>query len=196
MLGRAQALGFVGPGPVDRHVAHGRALLAGLPERGRVLDLGSGGGVPGLVVATVRPGLELTLLDARQRAGRFLRDAVAALDAAERVVVVEARAEEAARRLDFRETYDAVVARSFGAPPVTAECAVGFLRLSGWLVVSEPPDLDAARWPLDGLEVLGFGPAVRGGGPGGSFGGMEKVRSDDRWPRRVGVPAKRPLWSV
>lgn len=194
MLARAQALGFLGPGPVDRHVAHGRALLAGLPERGRVLDLGAGGGVPGLVVATWRPQLELTLLDARRRAGRFLREAVAALDGAGRIVVVEARAEEAARRPDLREAYDAVVARSFGPPPVTAECAVGFLRPGGRLVVSEPPDLDAARWPSDGLEALGFGPAARAGGPDGSFVTMAKVRGDDRWPRRVGVPGKRPLW--
>jgi len=49
---------------VSRQVAHGRALLAGLPERGRALDLGSGGGLPGLVLATYRPELELTLLEA------------------------------------------------------------------------------------------------------------------------------------
>jgi 16S rRNA (guanine527-N7)-methyltransferase len=187
-------LGFLGPGPVDRHVAHGRALLAGLPERGRILDLGAGGGVPGLVLATGRPDLEMTLLDARHRACRFLREAVAALDAGERVVVVEARAEEAARRPDLRETYDAVVARSFGAPPVTTECAVGFLRPGGRLVVSEPPDLDAGRWPDDALETVGFGPATRAGGPDGSFVTIEKLRGDDRWPRRVGIPAKRPLW--
>jgi 16S rRNA (guanine527-N7)-methyltransferase len=187
-------LGFLGPGPVDRHVAHGRALLAGLPERGRILDLGAGGGIPGLVLATGRPDLEMTLLDARHRACRFLREAVAALDAGERVVVVEARAEEAARRPDLRETYDAVVARSFGAPPVTAECAVGFLRPGGRLVVSEPPDLDAGRWPDDALETVGFGPVTRAGGPDGSFVTIEKLRGDDRWPRRVGIPAKRPLW--
>ena len=196
MLGRAQALGFLGPGPVDRHVAHGRALLAGLPDGGRVLDLGAGGGVPGLVVAAFRPELEVTLLDTRQRACRFLREAVAALHAAGRIVVVEARAEEAARRPDLRGAFDAVVARSFGPPAVTAECAVAFLRTGGRLVVSEPPDLDAARWPGDGLDALGFGPATRGGGPDGSFVTIGKVRDDDRWPRRVGVPAKRPLWTV
>ena len=181
-------------------MAHGRALLAGLPEQGRVLDLGSGGGLPGLVLATYRPALELTLLDARQRACRFLRDVVAGLGATG-VVVVEARAEEAARRIDLRETFDAVVARSFGPPAVTAECAVGFLRPAGRLVVSEPPDDEesgerSSRWPPDGLEALGLGTAARGGGPEASFVTLEKIRSDGRWPRRVGLPAKRPLWSA
>jgi len=181
---------------VERHVAHGRALLAGLPETGRVLDLGSGGGLPGLVLASHRPALELTLLDARRRACRFLREAVGALDRDD-IAVVEARAEAAARRPDLRETFDAVVARSFGPPPVTAECAVGFLRAGGHLVVSEPPEPEAAtRWPAPGLETLGFGPPVRRGEPGGSFVAMEKVRGDDRWPRRVGIPAKRPVWAI
>lgn len=176
---------------------HGRALIAGLPESGRVLDLGSGGGLPGLVVATYRPELGLTLLDARQRACRFLRDAVATLGCAG-VEVVEARAEEAARRADLREVFDAVVARSFGPPAVTAECAVGFLRSGGRLVVSEPPDDEDAsrRWPAEGLDALGFGAVARGGGTEASFVTLEKVSRDARWPRRVGLPAKRPLWTT
>jgi 16S rRNA (guanine527-N7)-methyltransferase len=168
-----------------------------LPEHGRVLDLGSGGGLPGLVLATYRPELELTLLEARQRACRFLREAVATLELT-RVTVVESRAEDAARRADLRESFDAVVARSFGSPAVTAECAVGFVRAGGRLVVSEPPrdeERDAAeRWPQSGLEQLGLAPAAPGGESGASFVLMEKTRPDDRWPRRVGVPAKRPLW--
>lgn len=185
-----------------RQVEHGRALLDGLPDRGRVLDLGSGGGLPGLVVATARPEVELTLLEARQRACRFLRAAVADLGLAA-VAVVEARAEEAARRPDLREMFDAVVARSFGPPAVTAECAVGFLRPGGRLVVSEPPgeELGAAslggfRWPQSDLDDLGLGHPVPGGGPAGSFVVMEKLRGDERWPRRVGIPAKRPLWTA
>lgn len=175
-------------------MAHGRALLGGLPEHGRVLDLGSGGGLPGLVLATHRPELQLTLLEARRRACRFLRQAVTDLGRPD-IMVVEGRAEEAARRPDLRETYDAVVARSFAPPPVTAECAVAFLRPGGRLVVSEPPDDGGpGRWPVEGLKELGLGAAVRVEGPGGTFVVLEKERLDDRWPRRVGIPAKRPRW--
>lgn len=162
-----------------------------------MLDLGSGGGVPGLVLAAYRPELEVTLLEARQRACRFLREILAG-SACAGVVVVEARAEEAARRGELREAFDAVVARSFGPPAVTAECAVGFLRPGGRLVVSEPPDDGErrGRWPDDGLDALGFGPAVPGGETGVAFVSVEKIRTDDRWPRRVGIPAKRPQWTA
>jgi 16S rRNA (guanine527-N7)-methyltransferase len=150
-------------------------------------------------VATYRPEVELTLLEARRRACRFLREATDLLGFGG-VTVVEARAEVAARSPDLREMFDAVVARSFGPPAVTAECAVGFLRPGGRLVVSEPPDDDEGdripgRWPAEGLDQLGFGRPVVGGGPEASFVVLDKDRSDDRWPRRVGIPAKRPLWS-
>ena len=182
--------------------------MSGLPAAGRVLDLGSGGGLPGLVLARHRPELDLTLLEARQRACRFLRDAVAELGLA-RTEVVEGRAEEAARRPDLRETFEAVVARSFGPPAVTAECAVGFLRRGGHLIVTEPPESGGVqggrappgerpteRWPAEGLDTLGFGSAVRQRTGGTGFVRLEKIRLDERWPRRVGIPAKRPLWGA
>src|SRR3546814_9312392 len=78
----------------------------------------------------------------------FLREAVEALGADERVEVVEGRAEEIGRG-EMRRVVDAVIARSFGPPAATAECAAPLLRAGGLLVVSEPPEaLD--RWPEDG----------------------------------------------
>jgi 16S rRNA (guanine527-N7)-methyltransferase len=96
----------------------------------------------------------------------------------------------------LREQMDVVVARSFGPPAVVAECAVGFLRLGGRLVVSEPPEEGTvpSRWSGEGLDTLGFSAPRHGGGPEASFVWFEKHRADERWPRRVGVPAKRPLW--
>lgn len=207
VLEEAQRLGFLGPGPVERHVAHAQAMASCLPgDAGRVLDLGTGGGVPGLVVAAIRPGLEILLLDARERRCRFLRHALTELELASRAEVVEARAEAAARRPELREQMDVVMARSFSLPAVTAECATGFLRLGGLLVVSEPPaggpgvspcegaDPADSRWPEASLADLGLGPAVPCHEPDGTFVVLEKRRSEGRWPRRVGVPSKRPLW--
>jgi len=176
-------------------------MAACLPAgAGRVLDLGSGGGVPGLVLADAQPTLRLVLLDSAVRRCRFLRQVAAELNLVDRVEVVEARAEIAARDPAWRGSVDVVVARSFGAPAVTAECAVGFLRLGGCLVVSEPPGPGVSpatsaapgRWPAAGLAELGLGPAEACGPGRYGFARLEKVRDDDRWPRRVGIPAKRP----
>src|SRR3546814_3548101 len=92
----------------------------------------------------------------------FLREAVEALGADERVEVVEGRAEEIGRG-EMRRVVDAVIARSFGPPAATAECAAPLLRAGGLLVVSEPPEaLD--RWPEDGLAMLGMAPRARSEG--------------------------------
>jgi 16S rRNA (guanine527-N7)-methyltransferase len=136
------------------------------------------------------------LLDAQRRRCDFLERAVTGLALEDRVEVRCGRAEVLARDPELRRRFDLVVARSFGPPAVTAECAVGFLVEGGNLVVTEPPDDTAlARWDPDGLEQLGFSPAVpirerETGAVRLELGGPV----DDRWPRRDGVPTKRPLW--
>jgi 16S rRNA (guanine527-N7)-methyltransferase len=114
---------------------------------------------------------------------------------ADRVTVVEGRAERLAHEPGHREAYGVVVARSFGSPAVTAESAVGFLRVGGRLVVSEPPEGENERWPTAGLSQLGLKQIRAGRVRGARF--VELVREgplDPRWPRRTGVPAKRSLW--
>ena len=153
-LERARSLGFLGPGPVAAHIEHAEAFLAALEGvTGTLIDLGSGGGVPGLVLGVARPDLTLLLLDARATRCRFLEAAVAALDLA--AEVVEGRA-EAIGHGPRRGTADAVVARSFGPPAATAECASPLLRVGGRLVVSEPPTVEGTRWPVEPLADLGL----------------------------------------
>jgi len=69
----------------------------------------------------------------------------------ERVRVIRSRAEVAGHDPALRFQFDLVTARGFGPPAVTAECAAGFLRVDGRLVVSEPPEDRVSRWPSDGL---------------------------------------------
>ena len=196
VLGEAQGRGLLGPGPVEEQIAHSRALarLVGEPP-GSVLDLGSGGGVPGLVWALEWPDSRATLLDSRRRAAGFVEHAATALALTGRVAVATGRAEDLARRADLRGSFDLVVARAFGPPAVTAECAVGFLAVAGRLVVSEPPDPDAGRWPAVGLRQLGLeGPRVSRRGDAAVAVMTRSGPLDERWPRRTGTPAKRPLW--
>jgi 16S rRNA (guanine527-N7)-methyltransferase len=192
-LERARSLGFLGPGPAADHIAHADGFLAGLEGvTGLVIDLGSGGGVPGLVVAVARPDLEVVLLDALAKRCRFLEDAVAALEASARVRVAHGRA-EVLGRTELRGTAQAVLARSFGPPAATAECAAPLLAVGGRLLVSEPPD-GGDRWPAEPVGRLGLEP-----GPLVSTTPHVRVLHQvgpcpDTAPRRDGLPAKRPLF--
>jgi 16S rRNA (guanine527-N7)-methyltransferase len=196
VLGRAQAHGLLGPGPVEEQLQHAQQLaeLIG-PAPSSFLDLGSGAGLPGLVLALTWPAATGVLLDAGRRRGEHLRAACAELGLIDRITVVVARAEESAHQTEWRGRFPLVVARGFGPPAVTAECAVGFLGPGGELVVSEPPGGAPGRWDTEGLARLGLGePEVRAGG-GASIARVKQLRPPGaEWPRRNGVPARRPLW--
>jgi 16S rRNA (guanine527-N7)-methyltransferase len=204
LLGEARDAGFLGPRPIEPqlHHAEGFAAIAHrLAPAGptKLVDLGSGGGLPGLAVADGWPEASVALLEANGRKAAFLRRAVDRLGLADRVTVLEGRAEDCGRQEGLRGGFDGVLARSFGRPAVVAECAAPLLRVGGWLVVSEPPRTGPGseretRWPPTELRQLGLEPA-------------EVVHEDfeyrtlrqmapcpDRFPRRNGVPAKRPLF--
>ena len=194
VLERARRLGVLGPGPVLDHVDHAQGFvvaLEGLAPGSQVLDLGSGGGVPGLIIAEARPDLRLVLLDSLERRVALLAEAVRTLGWQERVGTELARAEDLGRIPAWRGSMDAVTARSFGPPATVAECAAPFLRVGGVLVVSEPPG-EVDRWPAEGLTLLGL---VDEGSPAP---GMRRLRQTSEcpegYPRRVGLPAKRPLF--
>ena len=156
-LEEARARGFVGVGQgVDALAEHARGFVGPIAEASRVLDLGSGGGVPGLVVAALLPDATVTLLDVSVGRTDWLRRVVGRLGWGDRVEVVTGRAEVLAHDEVWRGRQDAVVARSFAPPLVTAEVAAPFLRVGGRLIVSEPPQRDPARWPADALDELGL----------------------------------------
>lgn len=156
-LAEARALGFLGPGPLEAHVASAKAFaeaLEGLEDR--ALDLGSGGGVPGLLLAAHFTEVSWTLLDVHRRRTSFLSRVVAALGWVGRVDVVRAQAEAAAHNVAYRQAFAAVTARSFGPPAVTAEVGAGFLAPGGRLVIAEPPTTALDRWPAEPLLELGL----------------------------------------
>lgn len=191
-LEEARAVGDLGPVDPADHIAHARALASQLDPPRRFLDLGSGAGLPGLVLALEWPAAQGTLLDGSTARIRRLAARVERLGLADRIVARAGRAEEMARRAEEREHYDVACARSFGGAAVTAECGAPFVVLGGLLVVSEPPTPGPERWDAARLAELGL---VRAPRIAGGWAGFEKVRSTpDRWPRRVGIPTKRPLW--
>lgn len=196
VLERSRQLGFLGPGPIDPHIRRSLDVLPLIPAGvRRALDLGSGGGLPGLPLSLARPDVAWVLLDGSITRCEFLRWAVSELGLDDgRVEVVAARAEQAGRRPDLRGAFQVVVARSFAGPAVTAECGSPFLSPGGRLVVAEPPGGAEGRWPAAGLEMLGLR-AVEAVVTPSAFQVLRQERPcPDRFPRRTGVPAKRPLF--
>jgi 16S rRNA (guanine527-N7)-methyltransferase len=198
LLTRAQTAGGLGPGDIDSHIAHSLAYLdayPGLVDAERVLDLGSGAGIPGLVLARQLPNAAFALLEGRRERASALVRSVGELGLSGRVWVISGRAEVAAHDPGLRFGFDAVVARAFSRPAVTAECGAGFLVKGGAFVVSEPPEPETdARWPAVGLEKLGLELESLVAAPF-RFAVLRSVAPlDARYPRHVGIPAKRPLF--
>ncbi|MDQ6728492.1 MAG: class I SAM-dependent methyltransferase [Actinomycetota bacterium] len=202
MLEEARRLGFLGPGPVVAHLRHAGgfadAIRTGWPEAlvlRSAVDLGSGGGVPALPLAFEFPETAWVLVEAGVRRTAFLRTAVDLLGLSTRLTVVETRAEALGRQPDHRTGHELVVARGFGPPGVTAECAAPLLVVGGRAVVSDPPGGASERWPVEGLGTVGMtpGPAVHAQGAAYQIL-LQQARCPERYPRRIGVPAKRPLF--
>lgn len=195
-LEEARSRGLTGPGPVEGQVEHALGFAAASrPPEGLCVDLGTGGGVPGLVLASEWPATHWLLVDSRARSAGWAAQAVQRLGLEGRVTVVEGRAEEVGRRSQYRGAAAVVVARGFGPPAVTAECGAAFLEVGGSLVVSEPPGSEGSRWSAEALGRLGLAFAEVRRVPAGGFAVLHQVTAcPPGFPRRVGIPAKRPLW--
>ncbi len=196
-----QDVGLIGPASLLFHHAHAQGFAANeavaqrLEAGCRCADLGSGGGLPGLVLAEDFPDTAWTLLDARLRSVDHLRDAVSAMMFDDRVAIGHGRGEELARDVELREQFDVVTARGFSGPSITAEIGSGFLAVGGLLVVSEPPDGGADRWDEQGLAKVQLRMGQEWETTDGHYRSFDKIAAlDHEYPRRNGVPKKRPLW--
>jgi 16S rRNA (guanine527-N7)-methyltransferase len=196
----AQRLGFLGPGDVARQIRHAEGfatvvLDARGGERPRSLvDLGSGGGLPGVVLASCWPESTVVLVDASRRRCAHLRSARDRLGL-DRLEVLEGRAEELAHDPRWREAFDVATARGFDVPPRTAEVAAGFVRVGGVAVVSEPPGLRPDRWPAAPLAGLGWSAATTVRVSDANFAVLRKERpAAAAHPRATRQLVKRPAW--
>jgi 16S rRNA (guanine527-N7)-methyltransferase len=185
------------------HLLDALAALPLLDDRspGGALDLGSGGGVPGIPLALARPDVHWTLVDSVAKKADALRWFAESLGLSNVVVVAE-RAEILGRSADHRERYDLVAARACAALPVLAELALPLLHAGGALLAWKGPlneDSDelirgrAAAGQLGGgpPRVLPTGMAALGDH---TFVLVSKDRpTPARYPRRAGEPARRPL---
>lgn len=137
---------MLGAAPIAHIIEHSGAFLAPLVDvSGTVVDLGSGGGVPGLVIAWMRPDVKVVLVDRRVTRTDHLQRMAHRLGREDQITVLTTEAAALPRILAGRA--DAVVARSFGPPESVLSAAIPILSTAGILVVSEPPTgTGADRW--------------------------------------------------
>jgi 16S rRNA (guanine527-N7)-methyltransferase len=164
----------------------------------QAMDLGSGGGLPGLVLALAWTTSHWLFIDSNQRRTKWLTSAVRHLGLADRCQVVCERAEIVGHS-SYRHTADLVTARSFGPPGPTAECGAPLLRVGGHLLVADPPDARGERWPVHGLDLLGLAlektEAVRTAAGTATISCLVLTSECPAlYARRVGVPFKRRLF--
>ena len=150
--------GALGEASLPDAVAHAELFVAAVPSAcRRLLDLGSGGGLPGLVIASRLPDVTVVLTDRRERRMDLLRLACARLGWGPRVSALTADVVVLGRDPSHHGSYDVVTARAFGDPVWTLSCAVPFLRTGGVVIVSEPPSVDdTQRWPTGAVSDLGL----------------------------------------
>lgn len=165
----------------------------------RILDVGSGAGFPGLPLAIMRPRIAVTLLEAKGKKVAFMRRVADDLGL-DNVTALNFRAEEAAHHPALRGQMDIVLARAVARLPVLLEYCLPFVRLNGFVLAMKAGDLTDER--AEGARAA----TALGGALGAitpvSIPGLEGhvlIRIEktgdtpDKYPRRPGIPTKRPL---
>jgi len=173
-----------------------------LQQSWSAVDVGSGGGAPALPLSIVWPRLHYTLIESIAKKSRFLEDVVMALGV--NVRVINARAEEIGQNPQHRQRYDLVTARAVAALPTLAELTLPLARIGGVIALPKGTKAQAEAEAAAAAIVL----------LGGELLAIEQVTMPEltekrmvvvmrkiadtpaTYPRRVGVPARKPIKSV
>lgn len=179
----------------ERHVVESLGLVPLLGEARTLLDVGSGGGLPGMVLAIALPDTSVTLLEASEKKAHFLAQTSAALGLNN--VRVECRRAESAAALGepLRESFDWVTARAVAALPVLLELTVPFVRLGGRVLAVKGErameELAAAESAQRALHVELEKSERQPSATVLIF--IKRGSTPARFPRRSGEPNRKPL---
>ena len=187
---------------VDRHFMDSLSVLKTglLPESGTMIDVGTGAGFPGLVLAMARPEMQVTLLDAQRKRLAFLQ-AVTDATGTKNAVPVHARAEDAGHSRELRERFDIAVARALAPSDVLSEYLLPFVRVGGYALCWKGPALKEelengrrAAHLLGGSLEMPVAYSVAGREWEHLILPVRKVQATPKqYPRKAGIPKQKPL---
>ena len=184
-------------GPAQELVEDSLVLLEHLGDARKVVDVGSGGGLPGLPLKICRPDLTMALIEADQAKAAFLVQACAQLGLTG-VEVLARRAEELGHDPRLRESFDLAVARALAPMPVLVELCLPFVRVGGRLLAqkTDKEEVAAAQHAIEllGGSLDGMVPAPSNARRSGTVITVTKITpTPAAYPRRPGVPSRKPL---
>ena len=168
------------------------------PSATRLVDIGSGAGLPGLAVKVAMPELEVVLVEATHKKAEFIAWAASALEL-DGVEVVARRAEEVGRDPRHRAAFDVATARAVGPLAVVMELALPLCKVGGTLLAHRGADAERDAVDAEGAaRELGGATTVEWvDTPDGNRSAIVVVtktsETPERYPRRIGIPTKRPL---
>jgi 16S rRNA (guanine527-N7)-methyltransferase len=187
---------------VDKHFIDSLTVLrTGLIRDGmQLIDVGTGAGFPGMVLALACPEIRVTLLDAQQKRLSFLK-AVMEASGAGNVTLVHARAEDGARKDELREKFDIAAARAVAPLNVLCEYLLPYVKLEGCALCWKGPALkeetEAGRKAahlLGGRLEMPFKSTVYGRDWDHMILPIRKVQhTSGLYPRKAGTPKNKPL---
>ena len=164
----------------------------------RILDLGTGGGFPGLPLAIAAPEKEFVLMDSVGKKLKVVADAAERLGL-ENVEVIHARAEDLARDQQYREAFDLVVSRAVANMSTLSEYCLPFVKRGGWFVAYKTAGAeDEIKAAEKAMHLLGGSfVEIVGNGTDEDDHVFVIVRktgdTPSRYPRKAGLPSKQPL---
>ena len=166
----------------------------------RIIDIGTGAGLPGIPIKIIRPDIRLTLLEATTKKVKFLQYLTEKLRLDD-IEIINGRAEEIARRYQYREKYDLAVSRAVAVLPVMAELVLPFCRIGGLFIAQKKGDTEQevqkstrAITELGGMLKDIMPVNISNSDEKRKLVIIEKVKlTPDKYPRRSGMPEKRPI---
>ncbi len=168
------------------------------PTAARLVDVGSGAGLPGLAIKIAMPDLEVLLVEATQKKAEFMSWAASTIEL-DGVEVVAERAELVGRDARFRGAFDVATARAIGPLAVVMELTLPLCKVGGTLLAQrgayaeqEASEAESAARELGGATAVEWAEAQEGI-RSGIVVVTKTGETPDRYPRRTGIPAKRPL---